>query len=311
MSVAAVAPSHGTSLDQSAGRAQRARARTPRAIALLKQQPLATAGGAIVLLYIVAAVGAPWIAPFAPDRGDLLLRMAPPSFFPDGAPGHLLGADAIGRDLLSRIIWGARASLAIGVVTVVISAAVGVLLGCLAAFYRGLLDDTISRVAEFLMAFPQLIFAVGVMSVLGPGFWVIVAALAFKSWVEFFRLARAEILVERTREYAEAARALGASDLRVMARHLVPNILHTILVLATLRTGYFIIMEASLSFLGLGIQPPTPAWGGMVADGRSHMLDAWWIATFPGLALLLLVLALNSLGEGLRDMLDPRLRGTR
>jgi peptide/nickel transport system permease protein len=159
------------------------------------------------------------------------------------------------------------------------------------------------------MAFPLLVFAIGVMAVLGPGFWNIILALAFKSWVEFFRLARAEVLVEKTREYADAARALGAGHGRVIARHLLPNIAHTVIVLVTLRSGYFVIMEASLSFLGLGIQPPTPAWGTMVADGRGFMLDAWWIATFPGVALLCLVLSLNVLGEGLRDVLDPRLRG--
>ena len=270
---------------------------------------MASVAGLVVLLYVAGAALAPWLAPVDPNRGDLLHRMDPPAFMPGGTAERLLGADALGRDLLSRIIWGARASLAIGVLSVLASALVGVGLGCLAAYYRGPLDGLVSRLAEFLMAFPLLIFAIGVMTVLGPGFWVIILALTFKSWVEFFRLARAEVLVEKTREYAEAARTLGANDGRVIGRHLLPNIVHTILVLATLRTGYFIIMEASLSFLGLGIQPPTPAWGTMVADGRGFMLDAWWIATFPGLALLALVLALNLLGEGLRDALDPRLRG--
>ncbi len=278
---------------------------------LAQRQPVAFAGGLVVLAYASAAALAPWIVPVDPGRGDLLLRMAPPAFLAGGTPERPLGADALGRDLLSRIVWGARASLAIGLLSVLASAAVGVALGSLAAYYGGRLDGLISRVAEFLLAFPLLIFAIGVMTVLGPGFWVIILALTFKSWVEFFRLERAEVLVEKTREYSEAARALGASDARVIVRHLLPNTVHTVLVLATLRTGYFIIMEASLSFLGLGIQPPTPAWGSMVADGRSFMLDAWWIATFPGLALLLLVLSLNLLGEGLRDVLDPRLRGGR
>jgi peptide/nickel transport system permease protein len=277
----------------------------------VRQQPVATAAGLIVLLYAAGATFAPWVAPLDPNKGDLLLRMAPPAFMSGGAAERLLGADSLGRDLLSRIIWGARASLAIGLLSVLASALVGVGLGGLAAFYRGPLDGLISRVAEFLMAFPLLIFAIGVMTVLGPGFWVIILALTFKSWVEFFRLTRAEVLVEKSREYAEAARTIGASNSRIMGRHLLPNVAHTILVLATLRTGYFIIMEASLSFLGLGIQPPTPAWGTMVADGRGFMLDAWWIATFPGLALLLLVLALNLLGEGLRDVLDPRQKGVR
>ena len=290
---------------------RRAGSRTRRARALLRQQPVAIGAGLVVLLYVAGALLAPWVAPADPNRGDLLLRMAPPAFITGGAPERLLGADALGRDLLSRIIWGARASLAIGLLAVLASSLVGVGLGSLAAYYRGPLDGVISRVAEFLMAFPLLIFAIGVMTVMGPGFWVIILALTFKSWVEFFRLARGEVLVEKSREYAEASRAIGASDPRIIFRHLLPNILHTILVLATLRTGYFVIAEASLSFLGLGIQPPTPAWGTMVADGRSFMLDAWWMATLPGLALLGLVLSLNLLGEGLRDLLDPRQRGTR
>ncbi len=277
--------------------------------ALARRQPLALAGGLVVLLYLAAALFAPWLVPVDPSRADLRLRLDPPAFLPGGTPERLLGADALGRDLLSRIIWGARASLAVGALSVLASALVGVTLGGLAGYFRGILDGAVSRAAEFLMAFPLLVFAIGVMALVGPGFWNIILALSFKSWVEFFRLARAEILVEKTRDYAEAARALGAGHGRVVARHLLPNIVHTVIVLVTLRTGYFVIMEASLSFLGLGIQPPTPAWGTMVADGRGFMLDAWWIATFPGLALLGLVLSLNVLGEGLRDALDPRLRG--
>lgn len=274
-----------------------------------RRQPLALAGGGVVLLYVAAALLAPWLVPADPSRADLGLRLAPPAFLPGGSPARLLGGDAVGRDLLSRIVWGARASIAVGALSVTASALLGVALGCLAGYFRGTLDGLVSRAAEFLMAFPALVFAIAVMAVMGPGFWMIILALAFKSWVEFFRLTRAEVLVEKTREYAEAARALGAGHVRLVARHLVPNIAHSIVVLVTLRTGYFVIMEASLSFLGLGIQPPTPAWGTMVADGRGFMLDAWWIATFPGLAILGLVLSLNVLGEGLREVLDPRLRG--
>ena len=309
-SAPAVLAPEGVAPTASTGSARRARQRNI-AWELARHQPVAFIAGIVVLGYVVAAVFAPWIAPVDPDRANLLLRMAPPEFLKGGTAERVLGADSLGRDLLSRIIWGGRASLAIGLLSTLASALVGVALGSLAAYYRGPIDGLISRTAEFLMAFPLLIFAIGVMTILGPGFWVIILALTFKSWVEFFRLARAEVLVEKTREYSEAARALGASDARSIGRHLLPNIIHSVLVLATLRTGYFVIMEASLSFLGLGIQPPTPAWGSMVADGRSFMLDAWWIATFPGLALLLLVLSLNLLGEGLRDALDPRLRGSR
>lgn len=274
----------------------------------LRGYPTAIAGFVVVVLYTSVALAAPLIAPVDPSFGDLSYRLAPPFWMEDGDPRRLLGGDAVGRDLLSRIIWGARASLAIGGLSVLFAATIGLALGSLAAYVRGWFDAVVSRLAEFLLAFPLLIFAIGVLSVLGPGFWVLVMALTFKSWVEFFRVTRGEVLVEKTREYVSAARAIGARDGRIIVRHLLPNVVHTTLVLLTLRFGYLVITEASLSFLGLGIQPPTPAWGAMVADGRGFMLDAWWVATFPGVALLVLVLSLNLLGEGLRDVLDPRLR---
>lgn len=277
-------------------------------VAELRREPAALAGLAVLAVYASAAMLAPVVAPANPTAGDLTYRLAPPAWMPGGDPHRFLGADAVGRDLLSRIIWGARASLAIGGLSVLISAAIGLALGSLAAYVRGWPDAAISRVAELLLAFPLLIFAIGVLAVFGPAFWVIVLALAFKTWVEFFRVTRGEVLAQTTREYVTAARAVGATHARIIARHLLPNVIHTTLVLISLRFGYLVVMEASLSFLGLGVQPPTPAWGSMVADGRGFMLDAWWIATFPGLALLLLVLSLNLLGEGLRDALDPRLR---
>jgi peptide/nickel transport system permease protein len=277
-------------------------------LALLRRERTALAGLVVLSLYVAAGLLAPLIAPADPSVGDLDYRFAPPVWMAGGDPQRLLGADALGRDLLSRIVWGARVSLAIGGVAVVLSAIIGVALGSIAAYVRGWLDAASSRAAEFLLAFPLLIFAIGVLAVLGPSFWVIVLALTFKSWVEFFRVARGEVLVQKTLDYVTSARTIGASHARIVARHILPNIVHTALVLMTLRFGYLVIMEASLSFLGLGVQPPTPAWGSMVADGRSFMLDAWWVATFPGIALVLLVLSLNVLGEGLRDALDPRLR---
>ena len=279
-----------------------------RTLVLLRGERMALAGLAVLCLYFAVAVFAPLIAPADPTVGDLAYRFAPPFWMEGGDAHRLFGADALGRDLLSRIVWGARASLAIGGLAVLASAAFGVALGCVAAYVRGWLDTASSRAAEFLLAFPLLIFAIGVLAVFGPSFWVIVMALAFKSWVEFFRVARGEALVQKTLDYVTAARTIGASHARIIARHILPNIVHTALVLVTLRFGYLVIMEASLSFLGLGVQPPTPAWGSMVADGRNFMLDAWWVATFPGIALVLLVLSLNVLGEGLREALDPRLR---
>jgi peptide/nickel transport system permease protein len=226
----------------------------------------------------------------------------------DGTWAHPLGTDEQGRDLLTRIIYGARVSLAVGVVAVSISVTVGLALGALAGFYRGRFDDLLSRFADLLLAFPFLIFAIGVMAFLGPGFVNLILALTFKGWVEFYRLVRGEMMGEKTKEYVEAARVVGQSKALIIGSEILPNIVQSVFVLGTLRMGYMIIAEASLSFLGLGIQPPTPAWGSMVASGRDYLLTAWWVSTMPGIALLILVLSINVFGEGLRDILDPRLR---
>jgi peptide/nickel transport system permease protein len=275
----------------------------------LPPYPSALLGFIIVLLYAVAALTAPWIVPHDPFHGDLRLRLMPPAWMAGGSLSYLLGADELGRDILSRIIYGGRISLFLGFLSVVISAFIGSLLGSLAGFYRGRLDGLVSRLADLLLAFPYLIFALFVMAMIGPGMMNLVFALTFKGWVEFFRLARGDVMAEKTKDYVEAARAIGKSNFRIILSEILPNIVHSVLVLAILRMGYFIVLEASLSFLGLGIQPPIPAWGSMVNAGRSHIISAWWASTFPGLAIVGLVLPLNLLGEGLRDILDPRLRG--
>jgi len=270
--------------------------------------PIALLGGVIVLLFLLAALLAPQLTTHDPEIGSLRQRLAPPVWVEGGQRAFWLGTDAQGRDLLTRIIFGARISLSVGVLTVGISVVVGVALGALAGYYRGWVDTVLSRFADLLMAFPFLIFAIGIMAFMGPGFVNLILALTFKGWVEFYRLVRGEVLSEKTKEYVEAARALGRSHLAIMGAEILPNILQSVLVLGTLRMGFFIVTEASLSFLGLGIQPPTPAWGTMVAEGRDVMLAAWWVSTLPGLAILLLVLSLNLFGEGLRDILDPRLK---
>jgi peptide/nickel transport system permease protein len=189
---------------------------------------------------------------------------------------------------------------------VAIAALVGTVLGLIAGWRAAWLDSVLGRLADFQLAFPMLIFAIGIMTIVGSGFWVIVFALGFQLWVEFYRLVRGEVLAQRNLDYVDAARAIGRSSGGILLDEILPNIAHTVVVLATLRVGYVIIMEASLSFLGLGIQPPTPTWGSMIADGRNLMLSAWWLATIPGIAILGLVMGLNILGEGLRDALDPR-----
>lgn len=274
----------------------------------LARHPVALVGGIIVLLFILAALFAPYLTAHDPEIGSLRQRLLPPAWSEGGQADFPLGTDMQGRDLLTRIIYGARISLLVGILTVAISVAIGSSLGALAGYYRGWFDTLLSRFADLLMAFPFLIFAIAMMAFIGPGFSNLILALTFKGWVEFFRLTRGEIMSEKTREYVEAARALGRSHTSIIAAEILPNIVQSVFVLATLRMGFFIVTEASLSFLGLGIQPPTPAWGSMVSEGRDVMLTAWWVSTLPGLAIVLLVLSLNLFGEGLRDILDPRLK---
>ena len=274
----------------------------------LRQHPIALLGGVIVLLFILGAIFAPQITRYDPYVGSLRDRLQPPMWLDGGSPEHILGTDAQGRDLATRIVYGARVSLAVGILTVVISVAIGVVTGSLSGYRRGKLDTALSRFADLLMAFPFLIFAIGMMAFIGPGFGNLIFALTFKGWVEFFRLVRGEMMSEKTKEYVEAAHALGRRHGAIISSEILPNIIQSVFVMGTLRMGFFIVTEASLSFLGLGIQPPTPAWGSMVAEGRDVMLTAWWVSTLPGLAIVLLVLSLNVFGEGLRDILDPRLK---
>ncbi|HKI57344.1 MAG TPA: ABC transporter permease [Trueperaceae bacterium] len=252
-----------------------------------------------VAVYIVIAALAPLLAPYASGTTDLAARLAPPSAH------HWFGTDALGRDIFTRTLYGARVSLLVGFLTVTITSLFGTLLGAFAGFVRGPFDNITARLTELLQAFPYLIFAIAMMAFLGPGFWNLIWALALKGWVEFYRLARGETLAQSATEYVEAARALGQRRGRTLFRELLPNIAPSILVLATLRVGYFMVLEASLSFLGVGIPPSIPAWGSMVAEGRDVLFIAWWVSTIPGIALLVLVLAINLLGERLQEVLDP------
>ena len=274
----------------------------------LWQRPLAFLGGLIILAYILMAILAPVITVHHPVRGELRDRLTPPAWLDGGDWRYPLGTDAQGRDLLTRIIYGSRVSLVVGLLSVGVSAGAGVFLGSLTGYFRGWLDDLISRFADLLMAFPYLIFAIGVMAFLGPGFTNLILALTFKGWVEFYRLVRGEMMSQKTEEYVEAAQVSGEGHAGIIVREILPNIIQSVFVLATLRMGYMIIMEASLSFLGLGLPPNIPAWGSMVSAGRDYMLNAWWVSTMPGIAIVILVLAINLFGEGLRDILDPRLK---
>lgn len=271
------------------------------------QNRFAMAASMVVVLFLLMAIFAPWIAPQDPNDSDLLRRLQAPVWMEGGEWAYPLGCDALGRDLLSRIIYGSRVSIFIGAAVIFIATAVGVVAGLLSGYLRGWVDTVISRVVDILLAFPYLLFAIGLMAMMGPGLQNIILALAYKEWVIPCRLVRGETMALREVEYVEAARAVGASSLYIMAREILPNILSSVIVVSTLRMAHVIILEASLSFLGIGVQPPTASWGSLVADGRSFIWDAWWISTFSGVAILLLVLAINVASQGLRDAFDPRL----
>ena len=268
----------------------------------LRKNLAAALAAVVVGLYVLMAVFAPALAPYPPNETALAERLQPP-----GAE-HWLGTDGLGRDILSRCLYGARVSILVGFLAVTLCVVFGVSLGLMAGFYRGRLDSIFSRFSELLMAFPYLISAIAMMAFLGPGFFNLVWALALRGWVEFFRLARGDTLAQQTREYVDAARSLGLSGWQIMLNEILPNIVPSIIVLATLRVGFMIVLEASLSFLGVGIPPSIPAWGSMISEGRGVLFIAWWVSTLPGLILMALVLAINILGEGLREVLDPRLK---
>jgi len=225
------------------------------------------------------------------------------------SPEFPLGNDNLGRDILSRLLVGSRVSLVAGICTILLANSVGSLLGAAAGFYRGFLDNTVMRIVDIWMAFPSLLLAIAVGAALGPGLLNLVLALALTNWVVYCRVVRAEVLSIRERDYVTSAQALGASDLRIILLHILPNVLAPILVISTYQIGSVIIAEASLSFLGIGVQSIVPTWGGMLSDGREFMRESWWLATFPGIAISTVVLSVNWLGDGLRDALDPRLRG--
>lgn len=277
-----------------------------RNLQVFAENRLAVASAGLVLVFVLTAIFAPWIVPHDPNETDLFRRLQPPAWLPGGEWGYLLGCDGLGRDILSRIVYGSRISIFIGTAVILVATSVGILAGLAAGYLRGWVDIAISRLVDILLGFPYLIFAIGLMAMMGPGLFNIILALAYKEWVIPCRVVRGETLAVRELEYIEAARAIGASRAHIMLREIMPNILSPVIVVATIRMADVIILEASLSFLGLGVQPPTASWGSMVADGRAFILEAWWVSTFPGLAILLLVLVINVASQGLRDAFDPR-----
>lgn len=276
-------------------------------LARFRENGVAMSGCAVVAAFVLCALLAPLITLHDPAEADLFRRLQPPVWL-GGEWAFPLGCDALGRDILSRLIFGARISILIGTMVVLIATVAGILAGLAAGHLGGWTDRIISGLANILLGFPYLIFAIGLMGMMGAGFQNIVLALVYKEWVVPCRIVRGETLAARELEYVEAARALGASRWHIMLREILPNILSPVIVVSTVRMAHVIILEASLSFLGIGVQPPTASWGSMVADGREFLIDAWWVSTFPGIAILLLVMAINLVSQALRDALDPRIQ---
>ena len=262
----------------------------------------------ILLLIVASAALAPWISPHDPLAVNIRHRLAPPAWMEGGNIENVLGTDQVGRDLLSRMIYGGRVSLVSGVAAVLMSATIGVMLGLAAGYFGGSTDWTIMTVINVMLTFPFVLLALAVIAVLGPSLVNMIIVLGIAGWPIYARTVRAETLTIRERDFVVAARALGMSHLRLVFRQIVPNLVSLIVVIGTLQVAQVIVLESFLSFLGLGIQPPTPAWGNMLGEGRVYMLNSWWIATFPGLAIFLTTLTINLMGNALRDWLDPHLK---
>lgn len=263
---------------------------------------------AILAVTLLAAIAAPLIAPYRATEGNLAEALVPPSWQGGGGRSHLLGTDSLGRDIFSRLLWGAQVSLVVGAVAVGLAGIIGVALGLVSGYFGGWADAIIMRWLDIQMSVPSILLALLLVAVIGPGLTTVIIVIAVVYWTQYARLVRGETLSIKHRDYVALARVAGVSHVKVLIRHILPNIVNTIIVVATLQLGIVIIFEASLSFLGLGVQPPQVSWGGMLADGRQYIRTAWWISVFPGMAIMLVVLAINLLGDWLRDRLDPRLR---
>jgi len=269
-----------------------------------RRNRLAMVGLIVMLLLYVVTLLTPLIAPYDPTaQGDIVLtRYQSPSF------ANPMGTDKFGRDIFSRVLYGARISLTIGFIAVGLGVVVGGAVGSIAGYFGKWTDTVLMRFTDMMLSFPRLILLIVIIALFEPSIWLVVVVLGLTGWMSVARIVRGEVLSLREREFIQAAKVLGMSDRRIIMRHIIPNTLAPVIVYATLGIGNTILVEASLSFLGLGVQPPTPSWGNMINDGRDSLLTAWWISTFPGLAIVLTVTAFNLLGDGLRDALDPRLR---
>ncbi|WP_339242414.1 ABC transporter permease [Paenibacillus sp. FSL R5-0517] len=267
-------------------------------------------GAVLVLLVVLIAIGAPLLTSHDPAAVNPLNRLKPPAWLEGGTAEYWLGTDNLGRDMWSRIVYGARVSLIVGMGAVIVSGIIGAILGLVSGFYGKWLDAIIMRVGDAFMAIPTILFMLVVMAIVGPGITTLIFVIGVTNWVPFTRVVRSEVLSIKERDFVHAARSIGAKNGRLIVKHILPNILSSFIVICGMNVGTTIIMEASLSFLGLGIKPPDVSWGGMLSDGRQYVATSWWVATFPGLAITFTVLGVIFLGDWLRDVLDPRTETT-
>ncbi|MGW9367640.1 ABC transporter permease [Streptomyces albidoflavus] len=280
----------------------------PRSVVLraLLRNRLAVLALAVLALLLVAALFAPLIAPYDPNTQDLLIRLRPPAWQDGGTGAHLLGTDQLGRDMLSRVIHGARVSLLVGAGAALLAGVIGTAVGLAAGYFGGWADRTLMRLADVQLAFPSLLLALAVVGFLGSGLWLVVLVLGFTGWVSYARVVRSEVMSLRTRDFITEARAIGVTDTTIMRRHLLPNVMAPLATIGTLHVAAAIVAEASLSYLGLGVLKETVTWGAMLADGQLYLGTSWWVAVFPGIALMLTSLAVNITGDALRDVADPK-----
>lgn len=268
----------------------------------------ATLGILMMLLIMTMAVSAPWIAPHDPNKQHLAHAMRPPAWSPEGMSEYPLGTDHFGRDVLSRAVWGARATLLASFLATLVAGTIGVLLGLIAGYYGGRIESVIMRIVDIQLAFPMILLALTLVAMFGCGFRNLVFAMGITGWMTYARIVRGSVLVVKEREFVLAARCVGVGDSRLILRHILPNVSAPIIVVSTLEMARLILVESGLTYLGLGVPPTTPTWGHMLADGRTYMTVAYWMVAFPGLAIMVTVLGINLFGDGLRDALDPRLR---
>jgi peptide/nickel transport system permease protein len=279
-----------------------------QAIRLLKSKT-GIVGAIIVLTVTLMAIFAPILAPYDPAKTNVISRLLPPVWMDGGSAEHLLGTDNLGRDILSRIIHGSRISLVVGIAAVIVAGAIGMVLGLIAGYYGKIFDFIIMRTVDSILAIPTILFMLIMLAVFGPSIPTLILVLGCTSWVTYARMVRSETLSVKERDYVRSAKAIGAKDFRIIAKYILPNVISSFIVIATLNVATVIILEASLSFLGLGIQPPDVSWGLMLSDGRQYIATSWWVATFPGLAITITVLGVIFLGDWLRDELDPKMKG--